>query len=108
MTSDLERMLLFGLKATKAPTPEVEYRFHPPRRWRFDMAWPDVKLAVEVEGGTWVGGRHVRPSQFEADCEKYNQAAIDGWRVIRVTGDMVHDGRALATVEAALAATTVR
>ena len=67
--------------------------------WRFDMAWPRLMLAVEVEGGIWARGRHVRGKGFEADCEKYNEAALAGWRVLRVTGAMVQDGRALQYVE---------
>lgn len=67
------------------PTPLSEYRFHPKRRWRFDYAWPAYRLALELEGGVWVGGRHINPKGFIADLEKYNTAAILGWRVIRVT-----------------------
>jgi very-short-patch-repair endonuclease len=61
----------------------VEHRFHPERRWRFDIAWPDLKVAVEVEGGVFVRGRHNRPTGFINDCEKYNAAAVMGWRVLR-------------------------
>jgi very-short-patch-repair endonuclease len=82
--------------------PEVEYRFHDTRQWRFDFAWPDYLLAVEVEGGQWVNGRHQRGQGFEDDCEKYNEAALDGWCVLRFTGGMVKDGRALATLLKAL------
>lgn len=60
-----------------------EYKFHPTRRWRFDFAKPDEKIAVECEGGVWTGGRHTRGSGFVKDTEKYNQAAILGWRVLR-------------------------
>jgi very-short-patch-repair endonuclease len=60
-----------------------EYRFHPTRKWRFDFAWPAQKVAVEVEGGVYGRGRHVRPAGFIADCEKYNTAAHDGWLVLR-------------------------
>lgn len=77
------------------PAPVQQHRFHPVRRWKFDFAWPDRRIALEVEGGTWTGGRHVRASGFEADAEKYNAAALAGWRVFRVTGGMVRDGRAL-------------
>lgn len=97
--SDLEQILLFQIKALKLPVPETEYRFAPPRRWRFDLSWPEYMAAVEVEGGQWVQGRHNRSSGFEKDCEKYNEASLMGWRVIRVTGDMVNDGRAIAYVE---------
>jgi len=71
--------------------PKREYRFHPFRRWRFDFAWPRKKIGVEIEGGVWTGGRHVRPAGFEKDCEKYNEAAACGWKVLRVTGKMLAD-----------------
>lgn len=83
-------------------TPEREYRFHPKRRWRFDFAWPDEKLAVEVEGGQWVIGRHQQPEGFEKDMEKYNAAVLAGWRVLRFTGKMVQDGTAVAIIKEAL------
>ncbi|GIW81475.1 MAG: hypothetical protein KatS3mg105_3282 [Gemmatales bacterium] len=69
-----------------------EYRFHPTRRWRFDYAWPDHKVALEVEGGAWVRGRHVRGKGFVKDIEKYNEAAILGWRVVRCTPVQLKDG----------------
>ena len=94
-----EATLLFHIRAAQLPPPEQEYRFHPTRRWRFDFAWSACKVAVEVEGGTWTGGRHTRGSGFEKDCEKYNAAALLGWRVLRFTTVMVEDGRALAAVE---------
>lgn len=62
-----------------------EYQFHPTRRWRFDYAIPAHKIAVEVEGGVWTGGRHIRPQGFLGDIEKYNTATIMGWRVFRTT-----------------------
>jgi hypothetical protein len=61
-----------------------EHRFHPTRKWRFDFAWPIAKVALEVEGGAFTRGRHVRPSGFIADCEKYSEAALLGWTVLRV------------------------
>jgi very-short-patch-repair endonuclease len=70
---------------------ELEYRFHPVRRWRFDMAFPEPKVAVEIEGGVWTGGRHVRGKGFRKDCEKYNTAAAMGWRVLRTPWDWMED-----------------
>lgn len=64
-----------------------EYKFHPTRRWRFDYALPQHKIALEVEGGVWTGGRHIRPQGFLGDIEKYNTAALMGWRVFRTTPD---------------------
>jgi len=54
--------------------------------------WPDRKLAVEIEGGVWVRGRHTRGSGFVKDCEKYNEAALLGWTVLRLPGSLVKEG----------------
>jgi very-short-patch-repair endonuclease len=79
-----------------------ELRFHPTRRWRFDFSIPRLKIAIEVEGATWARGRHTRGSGFEKDCEKYNEATIMGWRVLRFTTDMVISGEAIAVIERAI------
>jgi very-short-patch-repair endonuclease len=79
-------------------TPAREFRFHPLRRWRFDFAFPDVKLAVEVEGGTWAGGRHNRGAGMAEDMNKYNAATLAGWRVLRYTTEMVQSGTAIDDV----------
>ena len=100
--SPLVRTLLWQLKGAKVETPTKELRFAPPRRWRFDLAWPDRMVAVEVEGGTWTNGRHVRGSGFEKDAEKYSEAAIRGWKVIRVTRGMIERGDALSLIERAM------
>ena len=90
------------LEAAGLPVPIREHRFAPPRRWRFDLAWPSLRLALEIEGGVWTGGRHVRGAGFERDAEKYNAATLAGWRVLRVTTGMIRDGRALVLLEQAL------
>lgn len=59
------------------------------RDWRFDRSAPDVQIAIELEGGTWNGGRHNRPAGYADDCEKYNRAALAGWLVFRFTSDML-------------------
>ncbi len=64
-----------------------EHKFHPTRKWRFDYAIPRLKIAIEVEGGVWTGGRHVSPKGFLNDMEKYNTATIMGWRVLRTIPD---------------------
>lgn len=66
-----------------------EYKFHPTRRWRFDFAIEDSKIAFEIEGGIWVGGRHIHPLGFIKDCEKYNEAAKLGWKVYRLTPEFI-------------------
>lgn len=75
-----------------------EMLFDPGRAWRFDFAFPAARLAVEIEGGAWSGGRHVTPRGFIADCEKYNAAAVAGWRVLRFTPEHLADGSAIHLV----------
>lgn len=84
----LEKKFLWYCKAYRLK-PEREYRFHSTRRWRFDFAWPLAQVAVELEGGSWVGGAHTRGAGFAKDCEKYNAATEMGWRIIRLTSDMI-------------------
>ena len=75
-------------KNKDAPIPE--FRFHPSRKWRFDFAFADKKIAVEVEGNAWNvrgGGRHMQ----DGDLEKYNQAALLGWRVFRFSPAMLEN-----------------
>lgn len=95
-------------KAHGVPAPKTEYKFHPERKWRFDYAWeydfldgPSseiIKVALEVEGGVWTGGRHTSGAGFIKDMEKYNAAACLGWFVLRcqpkhvltkITADMI-------------------
>lgn len=66
-----------------------EYKFHPSRKWRADAACLEADLLIEIEGGTWVNGRHNRGEGYRKDCEKYNAAALMGWRVVRFTPDML-------------------
>jgi len=84
-------------------TPEREYFFHLTRRFRFDFAWPDQKIAVEIEGLTRDGGRHQRRAGYTGDCMKYNLAVMMGWQVLRYTPEMVKAGTAIDQVRGLLA-----
>lgn len=102
--SDLELEFARHLELAKIPVWQEEYKFASSigRKWRFDFAWPIFKVAVEIEGGTWIMGRHQRPYGFAKDAEKYNAAAGMGWKVFRFTGEMVRSGEALKITEKAL------
>ena len=102
-----------------------EYVFHPTRRWRFDFAIPSNLIAVEVEGGltgaplhcqacgatvmirTKAGksivvrqsGRHNVGAGYQSDLEKYQEAVLLGWRVVRVSTADVKSGRAIDLVK---------
>lgn len=78
-----------------------EFLFHEGRKWRADFYIPRGHILVEIEGGIYTGGRHVRPVGFQKDVEKYNQATIDGYRVLRGTSSDVVSGRLLEWVKEA-------
>jgi len=107
---DWNAVLLAQIRLSKLPEPLQEYQFHANRRWRFDFCWrlPNNLVACEIEGGIWMQtktGRskgHAHPERFESDCEKYNEAALYGWTIIRVTPGMIRDGRAIEWLERAL------
>lgn len=101
-TFDHFEALLFQLQMSGLPAPQREFLFHKRRKWRFDFAWPDLMIAVEVEGGVWSNGRHVRGEGYEKDCEKYNEAQLMGWMVLRFTPGMIKRGKASGIVEKAV------
>jgi very-short-patch-repair endonuclease len=100
--SHLEEALAFQMKALKLE-PVREHRFHVERRWRFDFAFLDLMVAVEVEGLSRGKSRHTSFGGYRADCEKYNEAAILGWCVLRFTDKEIKNGTAACTIERALA-----
>jgi hypothetical protein len=69
-------------EGNELPIPTPEHRFAPPRRFRFDYAWIEEHLALEVNGGCWTEGRHTRGAGFIRDMEKLTIAAGLGWRVV--------------------------
>jgi len=69
-------------RSFRLKTPEFEFRFHPERKWRFDICWPDDKVAIEVDGGIWISGGHNRGAQMKKDWEKRNTATSMGWRIL--------------------------
>lgn len=101
-TTDAADLLATHLRLSGITGWVREHRFHPKRRWRIDIAFPALRLAMEVEGAIWVEGRHTRGSGFTADIEKYNALTLAGWRLIRVTPAMVVTGEALALLEQVL------
>ena len=76
--SKAEELLKQSLIAAGYP-PATGHPFHEYRGWEFDFAWPQIRLAIEVDGR----GRHQRPKGEREDCEKLNAALEQGWRVLR-------------------------
>lgn len=97
--SEGEETLAFELGRAGIPFAR-EFTFARPRRWRADFL-VGTTILVEVDGGSWTGGRHSTGTGFEADCEKQNAATLEGYRLLRFTPRMVDDGTALATIRRA-------
>lgn len=87
--TDLTRKFDTLWRQIGGPELEREVRFHPRRRFKFDRASRVARVAVELDGGTWVGGRHVSGVGFARDCEKLNLAILAGYVVFRFTTDML-------------------
>lgn len=82
----------YWLALTPSVPLEEEYIFDarkPRRRWKFDFAHPASHVAVELEGGIHSFGRHNRAQGYMDDAEKYTQAALQGWKVLRYTTGQV-------------------
>lgn len=96
-----EAEMMRHFKAHKI-TYKPEFKFCEHRRWRADFLILGTKILIEVEGGTWSGGRHTRGKGYEQDCEKYSWAAANGWTVLRFTTQQVSSGTAIKTILEAL------
>ncbi|HEX4381255.1 MAG TPA: hypothetical protein VH022_14530 [Candidatus Acidoferrum sp.] len=93
----------FHEKPDPSPAPTI-HGFDPyfPRDWRFDYAFPKLKLAIEIEGGIWKQGRHTRGAGFQRDLDKYNVAAAFGWTVFRFSVEDINRGKAVPILRAYL------
>lgn len=99
----LQRAMRWQIELDKDLCPyEEEHMFHPTRKWRFDFAWPEEKVAIEIQGGIYSKGRHVRPEGYEEDCHKLNEAQLHGWIELYVTGKQIGDGSAIRYLKRAL------
>ena len=106
--------MLAQVRGAKLPEPVLQHRLYPravlPGRkrltpFRFDLAWEDRRLAVEIQGGSRLRGPrnyHGSGDGLLRDCEKLNEATLQGWRVLKFVGEQVEDGRALDVLREAL------
>ena len=85
--SKLENRFLLLWRIAHGPGLEREFQFHPTRRWRADFAHLPSRTLIEIEGGIFMrrGGRHTRGAGYAKDAEKYLEAVMAGWTVLRLT-----------------------
>lgn len=72
------------------------------RGWKWDIAFPERMVAIEVDGGIWCEGAHGHPTTIMRNMEKRNWAARLGWRVLSFSTKEAKNGQALNFTEAVL------
>lgn len=90
--------------ASSLPQPVAEFQFHPDRKWRIDYYFQHDtrRVALEVEGGVYTGGRHTRSAGFLGDIEKYNALSVAGIFLVRVTPGELLRAATFNTIKAVL------
>lgn len=96
--SELEVQLEYQLMAHGLSGYVLQHRPLPPRKWALDFAWPETRLAIEVQGMV-----HRIKGKFKRDIEKRAELMLAGWRVLEVDGDAIRSGQAIAWAKILLA-----
>ena len=96
-----EQALAYQCIADKLPAFEQNYIFNPSRKFELDIAWPALKVGVEIQGGIFnsATGAHGSPIKIMRDMEKSNLLVLDGWRVLRYTPTEVKHGQAIEGIK---------
>lgn len=103
-----EDLLAMQLAAAGQYTVTRQYRYAPPRQLRADFLVEvnsyDHGLLVEVQGGVYTRQAHGSVTGVLADIDRLNAATIAGYRMLRVTPQMIDSGEAMNLIERALGA----
>lgn len=95
--SELELAFAKQISDARLPNPLLEFRFMQSRDWRFDYAWPDFMLAVEVQGMV-----HRIKARFLSDVEKLAYAQMHGWTVLLISGQDIRSPRGVLWLQTLL------
>jgi len=90
-SSRLEAKFALYWRGLGGPELQREFIFHPERKWRADLTQVESRTIIKIEGGIFVagGGRHNRVAGFIADAEKYMEAFLAGWNVVRLSAPQI-------------------
>ena len=89
--SNLSKQFLKIISTNDLPEPEPEYSFTAERKWCFDFAWIDQRVAVELQGGIYSKGGHNSIRGLERDYEKLNYAQAYGWIVLQFSASFLRN-----------------
>lgn len=98
--SELEERFAFQIRTYNLPEPKRQYKFHASRKFLADFAWPEFRLIVEINGGTWMTkSGHNTGKGILRDYEKSNAAQLMGYTYLQFTGKELDDLTAVETVK---------
>lgn len=98
--SELEAQFLAQVQASKLPPPRQQVELIEGRKWRYDFVWEEpYYVVVEIHGGVYSRGRHVRGKGFTEDRRKINAATLSGWLVLEYTAEMLDANEAIPELE---------
>lgn len=100
--SPLEEALAYQIRCLGLPTPEREFKAIPHRKYRWDFAWPEARLLVEVQGGVFGRGGHSTGIGITRDADKLNNATLHAWRSLVFTSVHIKDGSAVELIKEVL------
>lgn len=97
---DLEGEFAFVLKAHGIGGYHRQFRFHPVRKWAADFAWPVSRFIVDIDGMLFKPGPggHTSPAGIRRDYERDLAAMALGYRVLRLTSEMIESPEVIAVV----------
>lgn len=85
--SHLERIVEIILDSEKIPY-EQHYRAIPGKNFKFDFyVKPDI--LIEINGGNWIHGRHIRAADIEYEYARMNLAVLNGFKMLVYGTDIV-------------------
>jgi very-short-patch-repair endonuclease len=94
-----ELVLLYQIQKLSIPEPVRYFKPIPGRNFTSDMAYPDIKLLIEVDGAQWVKGGHNSGYGKERDCEKDALAVLEGYKTLRFPPSLIESGFAVGILE---------
>jgi very-short-patch-repair endonuclease len=78
---------------------DKEVQFHSKRKFKFDYAIPELKIAIEQEGGVYTKQAHGSVTGILRDIEKYTLAASCGWVILRFLPNQMLTDYAFDTIK---------
>lgn len=102
-------MLAWKCQADGIPRPKLDHLVHHVKQWRIDLAWPTLRVGVDIDGGIWLNGTpHPEASGFIDDMERHNALQLLDWCMVRVTPSQIETGAAMEVIRRAHELAAVR